>query len=59
MKGGNGMKVVEIQCRCKDCIYYNSNGKEKGFCEYWTCEPYDTYVEVEEKDFCSNGERKR
>ena len=26
---------------------------------YLICEPYDTYVEVEEKDFCSNGERKR
>ena len=55
----NGMEVVEIQCRCKDCICYNGNGKEKGVCEYWICEPYDTYVEVEEKDFCSNGERKR
>lgn len=55
----NSMEVVEIQCRCKGCIYYDNNGKEKGFCEYWTCEPYDTYAEVGENDFCSNGEGKR
>ena len=52
------MEVVKIKCRCKDCIYYYKNRKGKGFCEYWTCEPYETYAEVEENDFCSNGERK-
>lgn len=52
------MEMIEIICRCKDCIYYNANGKGKAFCEYWTCEPYDTYAEVEENDFCSKGERR-
>lgn len=54
----NTMEMIEIICRCKDCIYYNANGKGKAFCEYWTCEPYDTYAEVEENDFCSKGERR-
>lgn len=51
------MELVEIECRCKDCIYYDNSGKGKNFCHYWTCEPYETYAEVEENDFCSNGEK--
>ena len=43
------MKVVEIQCRCKEAFSSIAMEKKKGFCEYWTCEAYDTYAEVGRK----------
>ena len=33
--------------------------KKKGFVNIGLREAYDTYAEVGENDFCSNGERKR
>lgn len=46
--------VVEIKCRCKDCKYWRN-----GYCNGIPfCGDDASYVETEENDFCSYGERR-
>lgn len=61
------METVQIECRCKDCIYYepemvydDKEFKELNFgkCYYWDYEEGESPNSVDEDDFCSNGVRK-
>lgn len=57
------METVQIECRCKDCEYYEPErfyNKKLSFgkCYYWNYEPGMSPNEVDEDDFCSNGIRK-
>lgn len=61
------METVQIECRCKDCsfyepeIFYFDGYTEKlnfGKCYYWNYEPGMSPNSVDEDDFCSNGIRK-
>lgn len=49
------MEKVEIECRCKDCIYFEKGRFVAGACYCWGDEPGESSYEVEEDDFCSNG----
>lgn len=53
------METVQIECRCKDCIFYESHPiyriKNEKYCTYWDWEEPNC---VNEDDFCSNGIKK-
>lgn len=54
------MEKVEIICRCKGCIHYESiyqDGKilTFGYCYYWEYETGMAPNGVDETDFCSNA----
>ena len=49
------METVEIECRCKDCIFFEKDNFGVCACYYWGDEPGESYHEVKEDDFCSNG----
>lgn len=50
------METVQIECRCKDCEYYEYHPIYNDFyCTYWDWEEPNC---VYEDDFCSNGVRK-
>lgn len=49
------MEQVEVDCKCKDCIYFEKDKFSIGACYYWGDEPGTSDHEVKEEDFCSNG----
>ena len=48
------METLEELIRCKDCIYFNHEGRYRGESKW--CSIYGR--EAKESDFCSWGERK-
>lgn len=52
------MELVQIECRCKDCICCETY-KGKLFCRAFERESEYFSVEVNKDDFCSNGEKKK
>lgn len=50
------MEIVQIECRCKDCIHYEFHPiyriKNEKYCTYWDWEKPNC---VNEDDFCNHG----
>lgn len=52
-------ETVEIECRCKDCCHSELISTSQGrklYCNYWDYETGMLPNEVDDMDFCSNGE---
>jgi len=53
------MEIVEIKCRCKDCVHSDTRGSDWVlYCYFWDYEQGMSPNTVDKMDFCSNGDSK-